>query len=486
MIKVAKSVARSCAKSVSIGALLKQNSVHKWVEETLARVLSRDTVYSGKIVYVDASKADDTGNGLTPETARKTIANAYYDLCSNGDIIQLADGVYNTALESNNYILLNKAGIGVKIRGNAADKTSVKIYLGTSGPSYSTRIRECGECRFENITFETNQNIATVYNSNIYANLYLKFYRCKFVNTNGGSAANLYKTDETITDTAARFTEFEECEFIKPTVGEVFKSQTQGINTIIFYKNCTFTGGGVWYETMNRGSLIMYDNQINMASSILAVLIGTDTAIPTTTAKMFDFRGNTISYATGFGQHALLLGRGQKNAYIVNNDIRMDYADTSLRIGIVVKSIPDNFADVKILGNYLQCTRPIYIKGGSNNQVLYNTGVTEQPNYAPFTIIHAQENVLLISENNEIKHNKFYGNNMCLSEAGTDGTTLPLSENNNTIDNNVYYSESDYIYKKYLSKVSWTDRADYWGESENDANSKFLSSSPLPITVDSV
>ncbi len=51
-------------------------------------------LFTGNIYYVDAAQADDTGDGLTPTTAKKTIGAAI-DLTSNGDRITVKAGAYD-------------------------------------------------------------------------------------------------------------------------------------------------------------------------------------------------------------------------------------------------------------------------------------------------------------------------------------------------------------------------------------------------------
>ena len=50
--------------------------------------------------YVDASRPDDTGNGLSLATAKKTL-NAAVNLMAGGDTLLVKAGTYNERLNTN-------------------------------------------------------------------------------------------------------------------------------------------------------------------------------------------------------------------------------------------------------------------------------------------------------------------------------------------------------------------------------------------------
>ena len=76
--------------------------------------------------YVDSSRPDNTGNGLTPGTAKKTITAAIPLATTSGDIISVAAGTYDKTALGETFPIPVPAG--VTLTGEAADRTTVIIY----------------------------------------------------------------------------------------------------------------------------------------------------------------------------------------------------------------------------------------------------------------------------------------------------------------------------------------------------------------------
>jgi hypothetical protein len=74
---------------------------------------SHAILYTGVIYYADAGQADDTGDGLTPETAKKTI-KACITLMSAGDRVVVKAGTYDE-----NGLDMNLAGMEMVCEANA-------------------------------------------------------------------------------------------------------------------------------------------------------------------------------------------------------------------------------------------------------------------------------------------------------------------------------------------------------------------------------
>ena len=68
--------------------------------ESLARGEQNVPQFTGTIYYVDAAHADDSGDGLSPSTAKKTIGAAIA-LLSAGDAVTVKTGTYAEAVDLN-------------------------------------------------------------------------------------------------------------------------------------------------------------------------------------------------------------------------------------------------------------------------------------------------------------------------------------------------------------------------------------------------
>ena len=89
-------------------------------------------------IYVDATRPDDTGNGLTPETAKLTIG-AGITASAAGDTVEVNAGVYlitGQLLINKQVTLMAKAGLSAKprIRTNQGDAwTQCNVQVGADG-----------------------------------------------------------------------------------------------------------------------------------------------------------------------------------------------------------------------------------------------------------------------------------------------------------------------------------------------------------------
>lgn len=90
-------------------------SVMSYIKGIIAIIKAASLNTTGQTFYVDSSKADDTGSGLAPATAKKTLAAAI-TLCTDnaGDRIIVAPG-FSENVASAGALVFNK--IGVKIIG---------------------------------------------------------------------------------------------------------------------------------------------------------------------------------------------------------------------------------------------------------------------------------------------------------------------------------------------------------------------------------
>jgi hypothetical protein len=78
-------------------------------------------LFSGTVYYVDSKMADDTGTGLTPATAKKTITAAI-TAATAGDGIEIKAGTYTEDIDLNKLGLEMWPELGTIVQGQAADQ----------------------------------------------------------------------------------------------------------------------------------------------------------------------------------------------------------------------------------------------------------------------------------------------------------------------------------------------------------------------------
>lgn len=249
----------------------------------LALLLSMDsavTIATPPTFYVDITRPNDSGDGLSPETAKKTLTAAL-NACSSGSTILLHRGQtwYENVLLPNKSIIFNTYGEGSK-----------PIIAGSSPSSPTVRLSYNQNYIFNNIRFthSTGTNIAV---SNIYRSSASATYNnCEFVGGswlyydggNGTTATfnNCYFTGGSASDYSMRLggggsdntarpvihfhdclfdaltkpvyitsvannppTTFENCLFVGSHEGDIIVGGTYNPVAVITITNCIFVGG---------------------------------------------------------------------------------------------------------------------------------------------------------------------------------------------------------------------------------------------------
>ena len=85
----------------------------------------------GTNYYVDPAMPDDSGDGLSPATAEKTIAAAIAD-CSTGDTVKLLRGTYNTTTQGANWYL----SFAVNSKNVVIESNDATVTLSPSNTTY--------------------------------------------------------------------------------------------------------------------------------------------------------------------------------------------------------------------------------------------------------------------------------------------------------------------------------------------------------------
>lgn len=471
---------------LDIGSIHRLSSVnqkvqHSWVAETLARTSNRTISFTGTVYYVNSAASDDTGNGLTEGTAKKTIMAAY-GIAASGSIIQLMDGTHTTQSNTGGYMLINTSAKRILIRGNAADRTAVTLTQSAAG-SYAIRLRDCGETVFQNMILSSDQN-STIFSCDDNQNTTVVCDNCILTTANAGTSSFIMSAPGNASFT--KYIEFKNCTFNKALgATKMFGFENLKATGQLLFTNCTFnhTNCSVFLTSKYYCPFSVYDSTFNQVGTEMPVRFGEDVTTPTVTCGLADFRSNTLN-VTG-ATHSVLFGRGVKFAYAVNNKLYTSSANNALAIALVIKSTPDNVGDCIYEGNYCEGSRPILIKGGSKNQIKYNSFVAKNADWETIGFQNyklASDEVLsqanVISNNNVVT--LLYGIKTYASTGESEAVMVAIATC--TMDNNKYYlPENKYAYntQEYL----WADKATFWGDSVHDANSTLIPANQLPIEL---
>lgn len=436
------------------------------VTETKARIASQDINYTGAVRMVGA------GQTYATLTAAAAAAN---DL----DILQLVDGTLQLSAESGGYWLINNNAKRLLVRGNTSNKGAVVINHSTA--TYGIRMRDCNSLTFENITFTSDQN----YNNGIITmeayslNNYFKAKNCVFTNTNAGTSARIFNRASTIAGTNSVHIEFDNCTFNVVGTNSPVTYTSAGINEKIIYKSCTFNtkSFAINYSSLNHGTIAVYDsNFVIESTSAAAIQVGENTNSPTHTDFIVDIRNNTFSYINNTFDHGLLAGRGTNKIYCVNNTFTSPAVDNGNNMAIVIKTIAAVAGNAYFAGNYATSARPVYIKGGKNCILKYNTAVSNVATWESLSVLNPASD--LLSTGNIVTQNNFIGGDKsikCYPSSGFDSAATSLKTC--TLDYNNYYSSSNWLVDD-VTNYAFAQKGNFWINS-NDANSKLLTRSTL-------
>ena len=469
-----------------IEAINNQFIKHRWYDDsTISRVAERNTSFTGTTIYVDPTKADNTGDGLTPATAKKTIGAAY-GAAANGGIIQLLDGTYDIENETGGYLLVNTSTKGVLIQGNANDNTAVVVRR-TSAGSYIFRFRDCKECRLQNLTITNDQNGSCVENDSTY-NRAIVIKNCVITNTNAGSSAYAVNLNCVKTETNTLHYELNGCTISSKNSNNCIRTGATGVNTTILVTNCSITHDSeVTWRTIdtNKGTIAIYNTTFVKGSSHVILQIGNDTTAPVEgVTGLVDIRNCTFSYTGTFRQHAILCGRGSDKVYLINNKVLIPSQNDVAAIGIVLKTTTTTVGQSLILGNYVEAPRPVLVKGGKNLTISYNSFVANYSTRYSLDFSNAKEVDAVDPEvtGNIVTYNNCIGiAGMIVLGSSTTVNSTKTSLLSSTIDYNKYYSVVDiYISETGVGNVSWANKATFWGNN-NDLNSLIIHSSKIIV-----
>jgi hypothetical protein len=485
--------------SASEGATLDNNTVNiatRFADTpTLSGASELDAVittpYTGGVVETKTRTANQAG------TFAGTVRNvpgsyatisAAYTAAANGDIIQLADGTYNLSAESGGYFMPNTTAKGVLVRGNASNRSAV--ILNHTGSSYGIRLRDCAAMMFQDLTITSNGTFIPFLQEQAYASRWVKVKNCALIYT-GSSAVGLFQRTSLTSDTNVIWIEFDGCSFTSSGTITPIQYGASGINETILVTNCTFTVTGLTgtnfvfdFKSDHKGLCAVYDCTMTNSTDAYMCQFGTDEAVPTNTTFKVDFRNNTLLYTGAHFGHGILLGRGTNKVYCVNNTVTIPSTSNSLAIGMVIKTAATAVNDCYIAGNYIVAPRPYLIKGGQNNILKFNTGVTNYPT-TYFGLEVSNPEASRLSSGNVIRFNNFYGGLAAIGTYDSSGYEDPeTSMKGWTMNNNRYFATagvSNWANVSSVNKAFSLARSIF--DNNNDCYSKFAATNYVTIAT---
>jgi hypothetical protein len=436
-------------------------------------------IFTGITRYVSTT-GNDANDGLTLGTTKKTITSAY-NSASEGDIVQMLDGVYDLSTEAGGYLLLNTTSKGVLIQGNALDNEAVILSQGSA--SFAMRFRDCGECKIKDVKLDfsgTGDKLYLDYGAS-FNNRTQIFENCKIVSV-GNNKMFTYANGANVSDIIN--VNFNGCDFDSANTDLTLNLPLSANTFNLLFNSCNIERSNekaFEIDSSSRANLYVYDCNFDIQGDYMAIKIGTDTATPTVDSGFLDVRNSNVIYGSGFKQHGLLIGRGIKNAYVFNNLITMGSTTDTNAIGIVAKSTPSTIGDVLIYGNYCNAPRPFYIKGGSNNDVKYNSFISNNDIFGGIDFVNFLDGGTdILSSNNLIKFNNIISlkDSIKVYIAGT-AEESDVTIQNNTFEDNKYYLTINYL-TNGATAYPWSDRQNFW-DTDKDVNSALLQDFHIPV-----
>lgn len=432
---------------------------HEYITEK-ARVSEPSYTYSGSVITCG------------PTGTHATISAAF-TAASSGDIIQLEDGIFDTAAEPSGYLLINDlSGKDVLIRGNSTDNTAVVIQQ-SAAASFCVRLRTCNGVTFKDLTITSNQSTIPLYINMGNGGNHANFENCIIENTSLSITQTIRFIDAANSDSSLLF---KDCVINKSENASSYSMYSDDITDAnattyslpFMFVNSVVSGSVAILDSSN---FIAYDCYFKDGNLSSGVIFGADIAAPTFLEADIDIRCCSFSLEDGNNAHGVLIGRGVRNAYFVNNYVYIAPSTDVLDLGLILKSDPVTVGDVYIGGNYIEAPRPLYVKGGIRNKIESNTSISNWDGDAfgygfelnnpdnPDGIIDSNENVVI--------KNNFIG---ILSGIGL--TEDPAA--NPAIDSMRTCTFRDNKYQvpngnRYMTNpnVNWGDRIDTWKQDVN-------------------
>ena len=228
------------------------NGGSKVISTTLVSATASHTLYakwasiapSATVYYADASRSDDSGNGTTPATAKKTIQAAIALSINANDVILVLDGVYAPISTANKSILIQSVNGAARaiIDGGGAQRCAT---LGTATTDTSTTLT--GFTLRNGYEYPDNGGgtLCGTVNECVFTN--------NFANLGGGSSYGVLNRCTFIDNTAHNYGGGSSCGTINNSLYMLNNARYSGAADESDLNNCTVkdnhanvAGGGIW------------------------------------------------------------------------------------------------------------------------------------------------------------------------------------------------------------------------------------------------
>lgn len=448
----------------TFGQVLDSNG--KFIKTTKYANIPTSTFDDSGIARLEPTFPTYSGDTLTVGSAGTySLIGDALNAASDGDIIEILND-FNLDTESAGYLYIDQAK-SLKIKG-----TNPSIKLSSTNGVYCTRINRIIEITFEDLIIESTSQEIIDFQSGDNNNNSVYINNCEFITTNElfqYTAGSTYKTDVYMKDSKVT---------LNRTTGYGFVTLDCQVPQLIYFSNCEFdvtAPGFLFYQNdINYATKsYFYGCKINLTGESPIFRINKDTSVPTVYGSECDLRDSEISYLDGYSGTCLLFGRGSTNIKFINNTVNVPNNGTALGAGIALKSIGGTSI---IKGNNITAARCIYIKGGSDIDIEYNSLINNGTDLGTSTalqILNASEDVDLNCSNITFKYNNVLGNNFAIYANSLTSESINTTKSTWTFDNNIYYNRQNnfnYFVNFGVETYLWNDRTSFWTD---DANSTF-------------
>lgn len=446
---------------------------HSWYNDTRARLSEFSYTLNGTVINVSPG-----ANALTAAVAA----------ASTGDTIQLADGIYNIASETQfGYALIGQDGVSkvIKIKGNAANPSAVVINDNATG-SYGLRLRNCSEIILQDLKLKSSRSSSIIYLDPNYSIRKVRLDNVvldvTFHLIGGSIGTNPYIID-IVNSTFVNVDRF---------INEYSRTNT---SDSVLIKNCkcsqTTNKSAVYFPSKYVGKVTLYDNDLSLGFNSTILNIGADTAVPDATMSQIDVRNNKIYYTNGAYGHGFLMGRGSRDIYTVNNYVYVPPINNSLAMGIAMKTIAtapvSGVYSAIIKGNWILAPRCLTIKGCKYNEIDGNTLISNDVDnwYAISVNNPVNSDGEILTEYNKLTNNTIIGGTNAIASYGSGASESEEATMLRSwiVDNNRYYSHTS---GKWLNNRAFSTASSFWSGSTNptnDANSSLISGTLCKVII---
>ena len=471
-------------------------------------------------IYVDAAKANDTGDGLTAATAKKTI-QAAYNLVGDGEEVRIKPGTYDLGDGEFDYLYLddNTAVDFIGYNGGAAvDRDTVIIQgsIGAGATAYAVQFGSEAACSFKDLTIKsaTTVNTGVIYWRAVNATYTPDLTLTNVVLINQSSAGQwvirgaddvdidvavartLTITDSTLTAGDHVTMEIQSCTnvYLKDSIFTSTRNDIAQVSVLyseslgnIIANGCTFTGLGAQAEAtikiLKNATLNLQDCTLSSVAGPYVLKMGTDAYNTAESIGRVVVQGCDIGYSSTGGTygHGILCGPETVYAKVTNCFLHTPAQDSVLNLGIVFKGCQNGIISDCIVVSEV-C---IFIKGDADNCTVSNNTCfargTAGTGSACFKWSNGKDTTPEYPTKGMIWNNIFYAEPgtaaRCVTIVDSDTPDLSTSANEMFLDYNCLYG--DVLFRDTPNDTNYTTLTTvqgYWDSFEGWSKANELNS----------